>query len=548
VKDKDRQVLPPLNGDTELPEGLWLYDDFTPGDDQPATDFAAGLTSLGFIGAALRRSAWLWCLTAIVGLVGGAAVSVMSPPAYQASTSILLTHSINGNPVDEMQTDMTVAHSAAVATRAIQKLGIQENAGSFLATYTVLNQTDRVLLVTANAPTSSAAVLRASAIASAFLQFRADRLKTQDQLTVSDLQQQMSQARKQISDLSAQISTLSAQPGTESTRHQLTTQRNDATAALTVLQQTANATQANDQADLASETKGSQVLDPATAGHHSALKYLLTYALMGLIAGLAVGLAIVVIRALVSDRLRRRDDIADALGASVNLSVGPVDASRWRPRASAAPGSAMPRIVTHLRDALPERSANAAALAVVAVDNEKTAARSLVSLAISCAQDGQNVLVADLCPGAPAAHLLGAGNPGFEAVTVDGARVAVAVPSPDDVTPTGPVRPGRMRVPDGQASDALWAAYGSADVLLTLIALDPSIGAEHLRTWASDAVVMVTAGRSSWMRIHAVGEMIRLSRTPLVSAILVGADPSDESLGLTQAAARLSQAARFNGS
>ncbi len=85
-------------------------------------------------------------------------------------------------------------------------------------------------------------------------------------------------------------------------------------------------------------------------------------------------------------------------------------------------------------------------------------------------------------------------------------------------------------------------------MLLTLIDLDPSTGAEHLRTWATDAVVMVTAGRSSWMRIHAVGEMIRLSRTPLVSAILIGADESDESLGLTLAAKRASQAARFSGS
>ena len=31
VKDKDRQVLPSLNGDADLPERLWLYDDFSPG-------------------------------------------------------------------------------------------------------------------------------------------------------------------------------------------------------------------------------------------------------------------------------------------------------------------------------------------------------------------------------------------------------------------------------------------------------------------------------------------------------------------------------------
>ena len=64
--------------------------------------------------------------------------------------------------------------------------------------------------------------------------------------------------------------------------------------------------------------------------------------------------------------------------------------------------------------------------------------------------------------------------------------------------------------------------------------LDPSFGGEHLATWATSAVVVVTAGRSSWTRIHAVGEMIRLAGTSLISAVLVGADKTDESLGVTQ--------------
>jgi len=44
---------------------------------------------------------------------------------------------------------------------------------------------------------------------------------------------------------------------------------------------------------------------------------------------------------------------------------------------------------------------------------------------------------------------------------------------------------------------------------------------------------VMTAGRSSSTRIHAVGEMIRLAGTPLISAVLVGADKTDESLGAT---------------
>src|SRR6185437_2248385 len=40
-----------------------------------------------------------------------------------------------------------------------------------------------------------------------------------------------------------------------------------------------------------------------------------------------------------------------------------------------------------------------------------------------------------------------------------------------------------------------------------------------------------TAGMSSATKIHAVGEMIRAAGTALISAVLLGADRSDESLG-----------------
>ena len=37
---------------------------------------------------------------------------------------------------------------------------------------------------------------------------------------------------------------------------------------------------------------------------------------------------------------------------------------------------------------------------------------------------------------------------------------------------------------------------------------------EHLPTWATDAVAVVTAGRWAWRKPDAAGEMIRLSGTP----------------------------------
>ncbi len=216
----------------------------------------------------------------------------------------------------------------------------------------------------------------------------------------------------------------------------------------------------------------------------------------------------------------------------MKLSVPAMRASGLlRGRRGRVPDRYLQRIEAHLRDAVPARFRHAAALAVVPVDDPQVAALSVVSLAESCARQGSRVVVADLCSGAPAAMLLGAKGPGVHKVTAGGARLVAAVPDPAEFAPIGPLRPTSPRAQTAVAGE-LAAACASADLLLTLITLDPSVGGEHLATWAADAVVVVTAGRSSWTKIHAVGEMIRLAGTRLVPAVLVGADKTDESLGV----------------
>ena len=201
---------------------------------------------------------------------------------------------------------------------------------------------------------------------------------------------------------------------------------------------------ASSQGTTTSQVEGSNVLDAAAAiPPHSRLKHLLLYAVIGLIAGLAVGLGIVVVRALISERLYRRDDVARALGAPVKLSVGTVRLRRWLPGRrglEAARLANVRRVVGYLRSAVPTRSRDAAALAVVPVDDPRVAALSLVALAVSCAQDGKQVVLADLVSGAPAARLAGVREPGIHEVRVQDAHLVVAVPSPTMAVPVGPRR------------------------------------------------------------------------------------------------------------
>ncbi len=71
----------------------------------------------------------------------------------------------------------------------------------------------------------------------------------------------------------------------------------------------------------------------------------------------------------------------------------------------------------------------------------------------------------------------------------------------------------------------------------SLVTLDPAFGAEHLATWATDAVAVVTAGQSTAAKVRSVGEMLRLAGTRFESAVLIDADKNDETLGAWSATA-----------
>lgn len=514
------------------PEPFWAHDE----EEIPAqpADFNGGLVSWRFISSAIRRGARFWGALAVTGLLVGIAVEVALPPPHQASTSLILTNGPEAAYGTAILDEQAIAQSRTVAGLALHKLGLQQSVDSFLKSYTATGLTDRVLVITVSAPSSSEAVSRATAIATEFLAYRASQLEAQQNLVFTSLDQQVSQASLRITSIRQQIGAEEAQPKSQIQQARLASQRAEyaqAATALTALEQSVNQDEAATRESTASQVDGSGVLDAAAPiPPPSKRKRLLSYGALGLLAGLVLGLGIVVVRALTSERAYRRDDVALALGAPVKLSVGSVRLRPWLPaklRLATAQSADVQRIVAYLINEVPTR--RAAALAVVPVDDPQVAALSLVSLAVSCAREGRRVFLVDLVNGAPAARLVGAEASGVHEVRVQDARLTVGVPHPGSVAPIGPRDwPGVAR---HELPNDLVAACASADVVLTLAALDPSLGGEHLATWADDAVVVITAGRSSWTKIHAVGQMVRLARMRLVGAVLIGVDRADDSVG-----------------
>jgi capsular polysaccharide biosynthesis protein len=539
VSDSDNTVTWLSGMGDVMPHRPSAFDAFEDADDRLAAEPATGLVSLGFIGAALRRGTRLCCILALAGLVAGAGWYAKAPPSYKATASVLLADNPNLDPAIEVQTDQVLAESIPVAAAVVHQLGLRQSPTSFAGTYTITVVTDQVLTITAQAPSSQGAVQRAAAVAAQFLSFRAQYQQTQQQATDAQLEQQVTQAQRHLDSITSQISRLSSQVSTSAQQaklHTLQTQRTAAANALAEVRQYVTQTTASTQTLTRGMVQGSQILDAATPVKHSPRKTAVLDAAIGLIAGLVLGMVIVIIREVTSDRLRRRDDIAYAFGAPVKLSVGKLHQRRWMPRlrGSAIRRRDMALLVEHLRNAVPGTSHRPAGLAVVAVDDTQTVARAVVALAVSLAKQPRQVVLADLSAGARAARLLGAKDPGITEVTPEGARFAVVVPAAYDVAPAGPLH--GQASPDGpaRADEALAAACTDADLVLSLVTVDPAFGAEYIATWATDVVAVATAGRSTEVRIRAAGEQIRLAGLRLGSVVVLGADKRDESIGISE--------------
>jgi capsular polysaccharide biosynthesis protein len=495
--------------------GERLTADEDPADlDGHAAGPATRLVSLGFLWAALGRTKRLWCTLAVLGLIIGGGYYVARPPVYKATTSLLLVDNSSQNAATEGPTDVALAQSLRVATAVVRQLGLPQTPESFLSSYFVAPTSTQILTIAASAATSDKAVQIARAVAQQFLAFRASYQQTQYNLLKTQLDQQLAAAQQQVSAASTEA------------------EKAAATNNLVNVQGYVTGTLATAKTNTQNMIKGSVVLNPAEPVKASRKKGIVEYAVAGLLIGLALGIGIIVVAAITSDKLRRRDDIAYAIGAPVRLSVGRLRAGRvpaLSRRSAAARRRDMDRVVDHLRQVIPGGGRAPVSLAVVPVDDTATAAEAVVALAASVARR-KRVVVADLSAGAPAARLLGVRDPGVAEVNHDGAHMMVMMPTADDLAPIGPLGVlDRNAEPDA----ALASACAEADLVLSLVSLDPACGGDHLATWATDVVAMVTTGRSTATRIHTVGEMIRLAGARLASVVVMEVDKGDESLGAT---------------
>jgi capsular polysaccharide biosynthesis protein len=489
----------------------------TPVEADGGGEYVGPMIDLKSLRYALRRWRAFWLAAAVLGMVIGAGFHFAVPPKYTAVTDLYMTEPTNIDPADAIANDLSLLETRNVAQQALSSLHLDENPSVFLATYQGTAASNVVLTIKLTAPTSTDAVTYDNAVANAFLAVRAQELEFQTKLVVDGLRTEVNSLNSDMRALTQEIGSLLLVKADPQSANQVTGLVNQRTGDASQV----NQLQSQEAQDLLAEqsvVQGTKVLDPAASVRVSAKRVTATDALTGLVGGLGLGIAIIIVGALLSDRPRRRAQVAAALGVPVELSLGsyrrPRVMQKWRLRRSLS-RPVVPlqlingRLLGHL-EAEPS-----CALAVVALGPTDVAALAVGSLAYALAAEGKRVVVVDMIEGRPLARLFGVkAEPGMlVAAGADGVELTLVLAGEEP-------------------SDVAMRFRGEADAVLVLANVAPAIGADHIAVWADSAVVVVTAGKVSATGMSSCTQILAHSGIRVNSAILIGSDPHDDSAGL----------------
>ena len=317
-----------------------------------------GLVSFHFLRTTLARRWRVWAATGLAGLVVAVAYALFIPAPSTGTVTLYLAHDPSTDPTTAMNTDVALLSTRSVASQLIGSLSLHMTPEQMQGQITSTIETPSILVLDVSGPTKGEAVARAQTLASDFLAFRSTQLRSQADAVVNGDTTRINDLQKQVSALTAEYdSALAAGNASSTAADTILTQRSSLSAQISALQQDIQQKTLN----VSAVVTASHVVDPAALVPSSAKKRLALVSGSGVLGGLGVGIGWVLVAGLVSERLRRREEVAAALGIPVRFSlvrlnsrlpwrrdrvhdqlqaVAPPWPRRWRPRRPASAASA----------------------------------------------------------------------------------------------------------------------------------------------------------------------------------------------------------------
>ena len=296
-------------------------------------------------GAALLRRGWRVLVVAgVAGLVLGGGYALVMPPSLRSTTLLLLSTSGGGQgssrPID---TQVAIATSFGVSRAAGESLHPALSAEQVTKQVTVDAPTDQLLRIEATAGRAADAEALSYAVADYYLATVRDTTRSIGEDLMTDLRGRQSGLEKQVAGLQTEIDAAAARvrsgnPNSVDGRRdaQLLASLRAGQADLSLQLDKVKDQMVSSQAQgPSSQITATLIQKPSPAGGPSLAWRLLVDGSAG--AGAVAGAAAValLVRARRDPRLRRRDDLADAVGSHVVAAV------RSEPAASVAAWSSL---------------------------------------------------------------------------------------------------------------------------------------------------------------------------------------------------------------
>ena len=259
-------------------------------------------------------------LAPVLGSARGRGMFMLAfPPPHAAKASLVLTYDPQVEPTRAMATNVSLLRTQTLATRTIARLGLTTTPDDFLKSFTIEPVGSELLILTLAAPDDAEAVRRldASDVGLPGVPVRAALLAVECLSWMA----YGSASQKLQADVEASRSRSKALGGRQPERQQVG--RRDRPARI----------HPGPNRNLAAVHRGCHVAQQRRGGVQQgarppdrepgrAKRAHCAGLASGLIGGAALGCGAVLFFAITSDRLRRRSDVASALGVAVPVSVG----------------------------------------------------------------------------------------------------------------------------------------------------------------------------------------------------------------------------------
>lgn len=293
--------------------------------------------------SAVRRRWLLVGGLGAAGLCAGLTFGIVNPPMTTANALVLLPAAATTTPgvaVPSTGTQVVIATSTPVLRAAGAAAGSPMSPQTMVHRVSVRPLSDSVLSITASAPRPRQAELLANAVASSYVRFVTSSGATASGQVLTGLDSEAAQLTKTVHALQGQIAAATAQLATEPATSSAGAQEASLLGSLHT-EQASLSQQLNGVENQIVDTRlsdslaggGVRVLQHASTATVPSGWWLVSDAAIGLGGGLGLGAIIALVAGSRDRRLRRRADIASALGVPVIASVHAAprrDVAGWR--------------------------------------------------------------------------------------------------------------------------------------------------------------------------------------------------------------------------